>query len=58
MTASQDTCSDPVQALHAIAGLSAAETVSFMYFMVQQLGKPLSVSFGGQRNYPEGTCAL
>ena len=56
MTASQDTCSDPVQALHA--GLSAAETVSFMYFMVQQLRKPLSVSFGGQRNYPEGTCAL
>ena len=30
MAASQDTCSDPVQALHAIVGLSAAETVSFM----------------------------
>ena len=56
--ASKDTCSDPVQALHAIAGLTAAEAVSFMYLVVQQLGLPLSVSFGGQQNHPEGTYVL
>ena len=42
----------PVQALHAIDGLSAAEAVSFMYLVVQQLEMPLSVSCGGQRNHP------
>ena len=53
MTASKNYGSDPVQALHAIAGLSAAEAVSFLYLVVQQLGMPLPVSFGGQRNHPE-----
>ena len=51
VTASKHTGSGPVQALHAIDGLSAAEAVSFMYLVVQQLEMPLSVSCGGQRNH-------
>ena len=58
VTASKDTCSDPVQALHAIVRLTPAEAVSFMYLVVQQLGMPFSVSFGGQQNHPEGTYVL
>ena len=46
------TGSDPVQALHAIAGMSAAKAVSYVYLVVQQLGMPLPVSFGAQRNAP------
>ena len=47
MTASKDTCSDPVQALHTIAALSAAEAVPYMYRILTffQTSGPPSAKF-------------